>query len=54
MFNVPPAMFASTIRQSQEAKAVFNVDLVCKTVDFASGAHRMAAAELLPSPPPAS
>jgi energy-coupling factor transporter ATP-binding protein EcfA2 len=53
-FNVPSNMFATKIRQSQEAKAVFNVDLVSKTVDFASGAHRMAAAELLPSPPPAS
>jgi hypothetical protein len=53
-FNVPPAMFASTIRESKRAKAAFNVDLVSEMVDFASGAHRMAAAELLPSPPPAS
>jgi hypothetical protein len=50
-YDVPPDMFASKIRMSQAAKAVFNVDLVSKTVDFASGAHRKAAAELLPPPP---
>jgi energy-coupling factor transporter ATP-binding protein EcfA2 len=49
-YDVPPDMFASKIRTSQAAKAVFNVDLVSKTVDFASAAHRQAAAELLPPP----
>jgi hypothetical protein len=47
-FDLPAAMFASTIRTSLEAKKVFDVDLVSKMVDFASGAHRQAAAELLP------
>jgi energy-coupling factor transporter ATP-binding protein EcfA2 len=50
-FNLSSSSFASTIRTSQEAKVVFHVDLVSKTVDFASGAHRKAAAELLPPPP---
>jgi hypothetical protein len=50
-FDLSSSAFASTIRTSQEAKAVFHVDLVSKTVDFASGAHRKAAAELLPPPP---
>jgi energy-coupling factor transporter ATP-binding protein EcfA2 len=49
--DLPASKFASIIRTSQEAKAVFNVDLVSKTVDFASGAHRQAAAELLPRSP---
>jgi hypothetical protein len=53
-FNVPSDMFASKIRTSQEAKAAFNLDLVSKTVDFASAAHRKAAAELLSPPPPTS
>jgi len=52
-FDLSSSTFASTIRTSQEAKAVFHVDLVSKTVDFASGAHRKAAAEQLPPPPPA-
>mmetsp|Transcript_2877 Transcript_2877/g.9725 ORF Transcript_2877/g.9725 Transcript_2877/m.9725 type:complete len:101 (-) Transcript_2877:187-489(-) len=47
-FNVPSAMFASTIHTSQEAKAVFNVDLVSRTVDFSSCDHRKAAAEVVP------
>jgi hypothetical protein len=47
-FDLPAARFACTIRTSLEAKKVFDVDLVSKTVDFASGAHRQAAAELLP------
>eukprot|EP00962_Isochrysis_galbana_P050158 scaffold21588_cov135-Isochrysis_galbana.AAC.3 len=53
-FNVPSDMFASKIRKSNEAKAAFNVDLVSKTVDFASATHRKAAAELLSLPPPTS
>jgi DNA polymerase III delta prime subunit len=48
-YEVPLHMFASKIRTSDEAKAAFNVDLVSKTVDFASAAHRKAAAELLAS-----
>jgi hypothetical protein len=52
-YNVPPRVFASKIRTSDEAKAAFNLDLVSKTVDFASSAHRKAAAELLPPPPAA-
>mmetsp|Transcript_30582 Transcript_30582/g.97643 ORF Transcript_30582/g.97643 Transcript_30582/m.97643 type:complete len:531 (+) Transcript_30582:1504-3096(+) len=53
-FNVPSDMFATKIRTSDEAKAAFNVDLVSKTVDFASATHRKAAAELLSLPPPTS
>eukprot|EP00962_Isochrysis_galbana_P057697 scaffold30169_cov96-Isochrysis_galbana.AAC.1 len=45
-FNVPSDMFATKIRKSQKAKAAFTVDLVSETVDFASAAHRKAAAEL--------
>eukprot|EP00962_Isochrysis_galbana_P004338 scaffold1200_cov236-Isochrysis_galbana.AAC.2 len=44
--DLSSATFASTTRMSEEAKAAFNVDLVSRTVDFASGAHRKAAAEL--------
>jgi len=50
-YDVSSKKFASKIRASPAAKAAFNVDLVSKTVDFASGAHRKAAAELLPPPP---
>jgi hypothetical protein len=49
-FYLSSVTFASIIRTSLEAKAVFNVDLVSKTVDFASGAHCKAAAELLLPP----
>jgi hypothetical protein len=52
-FDVPPEVFASAIRSSPAAKEVFHLDLVSLTVDFATGAHRKAAVELLspPSPP---
>jgi energy-coupling factor transporter ATP-binding protein EcfA2 len=53
-FSIPSDMFASKICESREAMAVFNLDLVSMTVDFVSAAHRKAAAELLPSPPPTS
>jgi hypothetical protein len=46
-YNVSAKQFASKIRESDEAKATFHVDLVAKTVEFASSAHRSAAAELL-------
>jgi len=50
-YNVPARIFASKIRNSDEANATFDVDLVANTVDFASSAHRKAAAKLLsPSP----
>ncbi|KAG8456922.1 hypothetical protein KFE25_010453 [Diacronema lutheri] len=50
-YNVPAELFASKIRESNAAKATFDVDLVANTVDFASSAHRKAAAKLLsPSP----
>ena len=50
-YNVPARIFASKIRDSDEAKATVDVDLVANTVDFASSAHRKAAAKLLsPSP----
>lgn len=50
-YNVLARDFASKIRDSDEARPTFDVDLVTCTVDFASGAHRKAAAELLsPSP----
>jgi hypothetical protein len=44
-YNVPAKLFAAKIRESDEAKATFGVDLVARTVDFATGAHRSAAAE---------
>jgi energy-coupling factor transporter ATP-binding protein EcfA2 len=44
-YNAEAATFASKIRVSAAAKATFSVDLVAKTVEFASGAHRAAAAE---------
>jgi hypothetical protein len=47
-FDVPSDMFAARIRESKRAKKAFDVDLVSDTVDFASGAHRKAATELLP------
>jgi hypothetical protein len=37
--------FASKIRETGVGKASFDLDLVAQTVDFASGAHRKAAAE---------
>jgi hypothetical protein len=40
-------VFASKIRTSDDAKKTFTVDLVAKTVEFASGAHRKAAAEFM-------
>eukprot|EP00962_Isochrysis_galbana_P052601 scaffold24089_cov124-Isochrysis_galbana.AAC.3 len=46
--DVPPGIFAARIRESEHAKMAFEVDLISGTVDFASGAHRKAAAELLP------
>jgi len=42
------------VEKSVQAKAAFTVDLVSETVDFASAAHRKAAAELLSLPPPAA
>jgi hypothetical protein len=51
-YDVSSKKFASKIRASPAAKAAFNVDLISKTVDFASGAHRKAAADLLQPPPP--
>jgi hypothetical protein len=45
MYIVPARLFAAKIRESNEAKATFGVDLVVRTVDFATGAHRSAAAE---------
>jgi hypothetical protein len=44
-YAVLPAEFASKIRTSGDAKKTFTVDLVARTVDFASGAHRKVAAE---------
>jgi energy-coupling factor transporter ATP-binding protein EcfA2 len=43
MYTVPARLFAAKIRESHEAKATFGVDLVARTVDFATGAHRLAA-----------
>jgi hypothetical protein len=45
MYTVPARLFAAKIRESDEAKATFGVDLVARTVDFATGAHCSAAAE---------
>jgi hypothetical protein len=44
MYFVTARLFAAKIRESDEAKATFGVDLVARTVDFATGAHRSAAA----------
>jgi hypothetical protein len=44
-YNVPAKLFAAKIRESDQAKAAFAVDLVYQTVDFANGAHRSAAAQ---------
>jgi energy-coupling factor transporter ATP-binding protein EcfA2 len=44
-YTVPARLFAAKIRESDEAKATFGVDLVARTVDFATGVHRSAAAE---------
>jgi hypothetical protein len=44
-YTVPARLFAAKIRESDEARATFGVDLVARTVDFATGAHRSAAAE---------
>jgi hypothetical protein len=44
MYFVPARLFAAKIRESDEANATFGVDLVARTVDFATGAHRSAAA----------
>lgn len=41
---------AAKLRGSKAASAAFEVDLVAGTVDFASGAHRKAAAEFFPAP----
>jgi hypothetical protein len=46
-YAVLPAELASKIRTSGDAKKTFTVDLVARTVDFASIAHRKVAAELL-------
>jgi hypothetical protein len=47
-YRVSAELFAYKIRESNAAKSMFHVDLVANTVDFASNAHRKAAAELLP------
>jgi hypothetical protein len=44
-YDVPAKLFAAKIRETDEGKTTFDVDLVSKVVDFASGAHRKAAAE---------
>ena len=44
-YIVTAESFAAKIRESNAGKATFDVDLVAKTVDFATGAHRAAAAE---------
>ena len=44
-YDVAAKPFAAKIRESDEARATFDVDLVARTVDFATGAHRSAAAE---------
>jgi hypothetical protein len=42
-YKVPVRPFACRLRESDEAGAALAVDLVARTVDFASGAHRAAA-----------
>ena len=44
-YGVTAKLLAAKIRESDEARVTFDVDLVAKTVDFATGAHRSAAAE---------
>jgi energy-coupling factor transporter ATP-binding protein EcfA2 len=44
-YRVPAELFASKIRETNASKVTFDVDLVSRAVDFASGAHRKAAAE---------
>ena len=44
-YGVTAKCFADEIRKSAEGKATFEADLIAKTVDFATGAHRAAAAE---------
>jgi hypothetical protein len=44
-YPVEAQQFAAKVRESDPAKATFAVDCVARTVDFASGAHRKAAAE---------
>jgi energy-coupling factor transporter ATP-binding protein EcfA2 len=44
-YGVRARQFAAAIRETDEGRATFDVDLVAKTVDFATGAHRSAAAE---------
>ena len=44
-YGVTAKCFADEIHKSDEGKATFEADLIAKTVDFATGAHRAAAAE---------
>jgi hypothetical protein len=45
--KIKAATFAAKIRTTYGGKPTFDVDLVGRTVDFASGAHRAAAAEVV-------
>ena len=40
-------LFAAKVRASENAKVALKVDLVNRTVDFGTAAHRSAAAEIL-------